>query len=41
MSTIHLNPEQQAALDANGLVRAVDPRTNAAYVLIPEDDFRR
>jgi hypothetical protein len=41
MSTIQLNPEQQAALDADGMVRAVDPRTNESYVLVPEQEFLR
>jgi hypothetical protein len=39
--TIQLTPQQQADLDraAEELVRVVDPRTNAAYVLVPADDF--
>jgi hypothetical protein len=41
MSTIQLIPEQQRALDADGLVRAVDPRTNAAYILVPEEEYQR
>ena len=37
MSTIQLIPEQQRVLDEADLVRAVDPRTNASYVLVPEE----
>lgn len=41
MDTIQLIPEQQRILDANRLVRAIDPRTNAAYVLVPEEEYQR
>jgi len=40
--TIQLTPQQQHALDArNGgePARIIDPRTNAAYVLVPEPDY--
>jgi hypothetical protein len=39
--TIQFTPQQQSALDAEkgSLPRIVDPRTNVAYVLIPESDF--
>ncbi len=38
---IQLTLQQQADLDRadDELVRVVDPRTNAAYVLVPADDF--
>ena len=41
MSTIQLIPEQQRVLDEADLVRAVDPRTNASYVLVPEEVYKR
>jgi hypothetical protein len=39
--TIQLTPEQQQALDqgAGHPPRAIDPRTNRAYVLVPEADY--
>ena len=39
--SIQLTPQQQQALDTEGeeLPRVIDPRTNAAYVLIPEGDY--
>jgi hypothetical protein len=39
--TIELTPEQQEALDqqARGPQRVVNPRTHAAYVLVPEDEY--
>ena len=39
--TIQLTPQQQDDLDRadDDVVRVVDPRTNAAYVLVPADDF--
>ena len=39
--SIQLTPQQQQVLDAQGerLPRVIDPRTNAAYVLIPEADY--
>ena len=38
---IQLTPQQQQALDAQaeGPARAIDPRTNAAYILVPETDY--
>ena len=38
---IQLTPQQQQALDtqAEGLKRIIDPRTNAAYILVPETDY--
>lgn len=41
MNTIQLIPEQQRVLDANGPVRAIDPRDNSAYVLVPEREFEK
>jgi hypothetical protein len=39
---IELNTQQQQALDEHGLpLRIVDPRTQAAYVLIGEDSYAR
>ena len=39
--TIELTPEQQEALDhqERGPQRVVNPRTHAAYVLVPEDEY--
>lgn len=39
--TIQLTPQQQQMLDNHEgqLPRVVDPRTNAAYVLVPEEDY--
>jgi len=38
--TIELTPEQQEALDqGRGPKRVVNPRTHAAYVLVPEDEY--
>jgi hypothetical protein len=39
--TIQLTEEQQQAIDSAGATppKVVDPRTSAAYVLIPEDDY--
>src|SRR5437588_4687816 len=39
--SIQLTSQQQQALDAQEgeLPRVVDPRTNAAYVLVPEADY--
>jgi hypothetical protein len=39
--SIQLTPQQQHELDAGGAnpLRVIDPRTNAAYVLVPEADF--
>jgi hypothetical protein len=40
--SIHLTPQQQQAIDAQGsgqLPRIIDPRTNSAYVLVPEADY--
>ncbi len=39
--TIELTDQQQQTLDALGeaLPRVIDPRTRAAYVLIPEADY--
>ena len=38
---IQLTPQQQHKFDSQGerLPRVIDPRTNAAYVLVPEADF--
>lgn len=38
---IQLTRQQQQVLDSEGggLPRVIDPRTNAAYVLVPETDF--
>jgi hypothetical protein len=38
---IQLTEQQQQALDAerNTLPRVIDPRTNTAYVLVPETDY--
>ena len=41
MSTIELQPDQQKALDNSELLRAVDPRTNATYVLVREEFYDR
>jgi hypothetical protein len=40
---IHLTPEQSANLRQSGagLVRLVDPNTNAVYVLVADDVFQR
>jgi hypothetical protein len=39
--SIQLTPQQQQALDTQGgrPPRVIDPRTNAAYVLVPEADY--
>ena len=39
--SIRLTPQQQQDLDSQkpGLLRVIDPRSNAAYVLIPEADY--
>jgi hypothetical protein len=39
--SVPLTPEQQQALDAagRGRPRLVDPRTNAAYILLPEAEY--
>ncbi len=39
--SIQLTPQQQEALDIqeSSLPRVIDPRTNTAYVLIPEADY--
>ena len=39
--TIQLTEEQQRAVDSEGapFTQVVDPRTRAAYVLIPVDDY--
>ena len=39
--SIQLTPQQQRALDVqeNSLPRVIDPRTNTAYILIPEADY--
>lgn len=39
--TIRLTEEQQQAIDSAGSTppQVVDPRTSAAYVLIPADDY--
>jgi hypothetical protein len=40
--SIQLTPQQQQALDSHGLgqlPRVIDPRTNVAYVLVPEADY--
>jgi hypothetical protein len=42
MMSIQLTPPQQQALDSQGhqhLPRVIDPRTNPAYVLVPEADY--
>ena len=38
---IQLTPQQQQALDTQeeGPPRAIDPRTNVAYILVPEMDY--
>ena len=38
---IQLTPQQQQALDAQAErpPRVIDPRTNAAYILVPETDY--
>lgn len=38
---IQLTPQQQQALDTQtaGPTRVIDPRTNAAYILVPETDY--
>jgi hypothetical protein len=38
---IQLTPQQQQTLDtqAEGLPRVIDPRTNSAYILVPETDY--
>jgi hypothetical protein len=39
---VQLTPQQQQALDAQGsgqLPRVIDPRTQVAYVLVPEADY--
>jgi len=38
---IQLTPQQQQALDTQteGPPRVIDPRTNAAYILVPETDY--
>ena len=38
---IQLTPQQQQALDTQegGPSRVIDPRTNAAYILVPEMDY--
>ena len=38
---IQLTPQQQLALDtqAEGPPRVIDPRTNVAYILVPETDY--
>lgn len=39
--SIQLTPQQQQAIDAQGraLPRIIDPRSNLAYVLIPETEY--
>ena len=39
--SITLTPDQQQALDKEGKrpQRVVDPRTDTAYVLVPEDEY--
>ena len=39
--TIQLTEQQQQALDAQSseAPRVIDPRTNTAYILIPETDY--
>ncbi len=39
---IQLTPQQQQALDNQEYrpLRVIDPRTNTAYVLVPEVDYR-
>lgn len=38
---IQLTPQQQQAVDQQGseLLRLVDPRTNGAYILLPEAEY--
>lgn len=38
---IQLTSQQQQTLDtqAEGLLRVIDPRTNSAYILVPETDY--
>lgn len=38
---IQLTPQQQRALDTQdgGPPRVIDPRTNATYLLVPEEDY--
>ena len=38
---IQLTPQQQEAIDREGALphRVIDPRTNGAYVLVPESDY--
>ena len=38
---IHLTPQQQQALDTqeDRPPRVIDPRTNTAYILVPEVDY--
>ncbi len=39
--SIQLTPQQQQAIDAQGQTpaRLIDPRSNAAYVLVPEAEY--
>ena len=39
---IQLTPQQQQALDmqAAELPRVIDPRSNSAYILVPEADYQ-
>jgi PHD/YefM family antitoxin component YafN of YafNO toxin-antitoxin module len=39
--SIQLTPQQQQALDTqkDGPARVIDPRTNPAYILVPEMDY--
>ena len=39
--SIQLTPQQQEVLDAqeNGPARVIDPRTNTAYILVPETAY--
>lgn len=39
--SIQLTPQQQQALDTreDGPPRVIDPRTNTAYILVPEVDY--
>jgi hypothetical protein len=41
MDNLELTPEQQRALDhqGKGPPRVIDPRTDAAYVLVPEIEY--
>ena len=41
MGSIQLTPEQQRALDNTGSTppRIVDPRTDTAYILVPEVEY--